>query len=142
MIAVYLILIFLSGILSDETDNDKDATILVYEQENVHPYYYFKYETSNGITREEEGNIERSETGEEILVIRGYFSFTGPDNVMYLRNYIADDKGHREDTVFLRNRINTPAITSLQGGGLGWTTLEEFVCLYKLEYFEHMDKKC
>ncbi|KAK4880442.1 hypothetical protein RN001_008588 [Aquatica leii] len=130
MIAVYLFLILLSGSLSDEIADSKNAKILVYDNENNITNYFFKYKTSNGITREEEGGITRSETGKEILVVRGYYSFIGPDNILYIRRYIADDNGYREQlstdnaklSASSRNRIGSPAIASLQGGGLGYSS--------------------
>ncbi|KAK4880475.1 hypothetical protein RN001_008621 [Aquatica leii] len=127
MIAVYLVLTLISGSLSDKIDDSKNAKVLEYENEIKYPNYYFIYKTSNGITREEEGEITRSETGKETLVVRGFYSFIGPDNFLYFRQYIADDKGYREkssvDKTILSTlstkRINTPAIASLQGGGFG-----------------------
>ncbi|KAF5298359.1 hypothetical protein FQR65_LT01137 [Abscondita terminalis] len=119
----FLILLYFNA--SGQSDDAKNAKILFFETVLNQPNeYFFKFETSDGINREESGKIVKSKSGEENFVVRGLYSYIGPDNVVHARSYVADDKGYRETVpeensspeVRLGNRIGTPAIVSLQGG--------------------------
>lgn len=50
-------------------------------------------ETSNGITAQEDGVLKNAGTDNEIYAVRGQFSYTGPDGVVYSVTYIADENG-------------------------------------------------
>ncbi|KAF5298354.1 hypothetical protein FQR65_LT01132 [Abscondita terminalis] len=102
---VYLFIVFICVVLSNETDDvEEDGS-----------NFSIKY-TSNGFTREETGKMMVSVTGDEVFVITGYYSYIGPNGKLNVRHYTCDDEGCRE---FSLRRINTNAIISLQGGGLG-----------------------
>lgn len=51
------------------------------------------YETSDGISRTEEGEIKNQGTDNEILVVRGTVSWVAPDGVRYTINFISDENG-------------------------------------------------
>lgn len=68
--------------------------ILSYENENNGDgSYKYSYETENGIKAEEQGELKNKGTDNEIQSVRGSYSYTGPDGVLYSVNYIADENG-------------------------------------------------
>ncbi|KAK5646568.1 hypothetical protein RI129_005032 [Pyrocoelia pectoralis] len=126
-----IVWVFLFKILN--ADDPKNARIISYENENHDPKkYHFKYETSDGIFREEYGEIVTVDN-KEILTVRGKYSYIGTNNVLYVVSYTADEKGYRAEKV--EQLLSTPgfappvgptavfissnAIKTLQGGGIG-----------------------
>lgn len=55
-------------------------------------YSYFSYETSNGISAEEEGNVLNEGSENESIAVRGQYSFV-IDGVTYTVTYVADENG-------------------------------------------------
>lgn len=55
--------------------------------------YFYRFETENKINAEEFGNIDKIDSQQEALKTNGYFSYTGPDNIIYSIMYTADEKG-------------------------------------------------
>lgn len=55
--------------------------------------FFFSYETSNGISSEESGEVKNEGREDESIAVRGQFSFVGPDGVTYTVQYIADENG-------------------------------------------------
>ncbi|XP_073942626.1 flexible cuticle protein 12-like [Choristoneura fumiferana] len=51
-------------------------------------------ETTNGIVEQREGNLVNQGTDDEALVVRGQFSYPGPDGVTYTVTYTADSTGY------------------------------------------------
>lgn len=49
--------------------------------------------TENGIKAEEQGELKNKGTDNEIQSVRGSYSYTGPDGVLYEVTYIADENG-------------------------------------------------
>ncbi|XP_063619219.1 flexible cuticle protein 12-like [Cydia splendana] len=73
---------------------DADAQVLKYDAENIGvDGYRFAYETSNGIKSEEQAQLNNAGTDNEAIAVRGSFSYTGPDGVVYTVTYIADENG-------------------------------------------------
>lgn len=86
--------------------------------------FYFSYETSNGLEREEEGTPALGKDNTPILRVKGFYSYySGNDKVKV--NYEADEDGYRESPapllVALPPQVAAPPglIASLVGGGLG-----------------------
>lgn len=46
-----------------------------------------------GIKAEEQGELKNKDTDNEIQSVRGSYSYTGPDGVLYTVTYIADENG-------------------------------------------------
>nr|XP_023024895.1 cuticle protein CP14.6-like isoform X1 [Leptinotarsa decemlineata] len=74
----------------------KDAVILRYDSDNigVGPYA-FAVETSDGLVKEERGELVDAGTNEPSSVVQGKYSYPGPDGVLYEVVYIADKDGFR-----------------------------------------------
>ncbi|CAD7004131.1 flexible cuticle protein 12 [Ceratitis capitata] len=74
-------------------DDSANAQILRYDNENIADGYKFGYETSDGVTRQEEAELKNVGTEQEAIVIRGSVSWVAPDGQTYTLNYIADENG-------------------------------------------------
>ncbi|XP_072939611.1 flexible cuticle protein 12-like [Epargyreus clarus] len=73
---------------------DADAQILRYDNDNIGvDGFNYAVETSNGIAASEQGQLVNPGTDNEAVVVRGEYSYTGPDGVLYRVTYIADEKG-------------------------------------------------
>ncbi|XP_011565051.2 flexible cuticle protein 12 [Plutella xylostella] len=72
----------------------KDATILRQNLDNIGvDGYNYAVETSDGKRQEEQGQLVNPGTENEALVVRGSYSYTGPDGVVYTVTYVADQNG-------------------------------------------------
>lgn len=58
--------------------------------------YSFRYETSNGIKREEFGRLKDlgGDQG-QVYIIDGSYGYIGPDGIEYRVKFVADEKGFR-----------------------------------------------
>lgn len=54
---------------------------------------FSSYETSNGISQQEQGQLQNAGSENESISVRGQFSYTGADGVVYTVTYIADENG-------------------------------------------------
>ncbi|XP_043950678.1 cuticle protein CP14.6 isoform X2 [Drosophila biarmipes] len=52
-----------------------------------------KFETSDGISREERATLKNPGTPEEAISVQGSVNWVGPDGVHYKLNYLADENG-------------------------------------------------
>ncbi|XP_055608268.1 flexible cuticle protein 12-like [Uranotaenia lowii] len=88
--------------LAAPLDDSKDAQILKYENDNIGvDGYKFLFETSDGHSRQEQAELKRLADDVEALVVRGSYSFTGPDGQVYTVNYIADENGFQPEGAHL-----------------------------------------
>lgn len=55
---------------------------------------FLRYGTQNGISRDEDLVINNKGTEEEEVVIKGQYSYTGPDGLIYTVHYTADRNGY------------------------------------------------
>lgn len=53
----------------------------------------YRFETSNGISQQEQGQLTNAGSENEAIAVRGSFSYTGADGVVYSVTYIADENG-------------------------------------------------
>ncbi|KAI5633477.1 insect cuticle protein domain-containing protein [Phthorimaea operculella] len=73
---------------------DADAQVLRYESDNIGvDGYKFAVETSNGISQQEQGQLVNAGSENEAIAVRGQYSYTGPDGVVYSVTYVADENG-------------------------------------------------
>ncbi|KAJ8978088.1 hypothetical protein NQ317_004622 [Molorchus minor] len=73
-------------------DNKNYKIIRLIEDVEQDGYHYL-YETENGILAEEEGHLANKGTENEAMKAKGFFTYTGPDDVVYRVEYIADENG-------------------------------------------------
>jgi hypothetical protein len=83
-------------------------------------------ETSDGFRHEQTGELRSPGTDDEALVMRGSYSYVGPDGVTYTVIYVADENGFQPEGEHLPasagvKKLGIPAAAqaSLIGGGLG-----------------------
>ena len=58
--------------------------------------FLYRYETSDGISRAEIGELKKIDDNEAI-VVRGTYSYTGADGSVYTVNYVADENGFQPE---------------------------------------------
>ncbi|XP_044752643.1 endocuticle structural glycoprotein ABD-5-like isoform X2 [Coccinella septempunctata] len=80
----------MSCVISAPVGNDADATIISYEYEQKENGYFFSYETSNGIKRQENAYTDEN----QVLRVNGYYAYIDKDNNPYRVNYVADENGY------------------------------------------------
>ncbi|XP_017783126.1 PREDICTED: flexible cuticle protein 12-like [Nicrophorus vespilloides] len=74
--------------------SDKDAVVVKNDLDNIGvDGYNWAYETSNGISANEQGQLNNAGTDNEVIAVRGQFSYIGKDGVSYTVTYIADENG-------------------------------------------------
>ncbi|XP_052872068.1 flexible cuticle protein 12-like [Anopheles cruzii] len=82
--------------------DERDAQVLKYENDNLGlDGYNFQYETSNNINRVESAQLKQFGEDVQALVVRGSYSYTGPDGQVYTVNYVADENGFQPEAAHL-----------------------------------------
>ncbi|XP_013139128.1 PREDICTED: flexible cuticle protein 12-like [Papilio polytes] len=86
--------LFVAAAMAAPTTIDGDAQIIVQNNDNigVGPYGY-EFQTSNGISQREQGQLKNVGTENEALEVQGQFSYTGTDGVVYSVTYTANELG-------------------------------------------------
>ncbi|KAJ8727295.1 hypothetical protein PYW07_001414 [Mythimna separata] len=86
--------LLVAAVVAKPASPDADAQILRYESDNIGvDGYNYAVETSNGISQQEQGTLKNAGTENEAVEVRGQFSYTGPDGVVYTVTYIANEDG-------------------------------------------------
>ncbi|XP_034481345.1 endocuticle structural glycoprotein ABD-5 [Drosophila innubila] len=77
------------------SDDATAETVRLESDNNGVDKYSFAYETSNGITRNEEGVLKSAEgDAEGVLAVHGSTSWTAPDGKKYEISFTADETGY------------------------------------------------
>ena len=83
-------------------------------------------ETSDGFRHEQTGELRSVDQEGETIVMKGSYSYVGPDGVTYTVVYIADENGFQPEGEHIpasagvkKLGIPSAAQASLIGGGLG-----------------------
>ncbi|TKX27927.1 flexible cuticle protein 12-like [Spodoptera litura] len=80
----------------------KDAVIVRYDNDNIGVEgYNYAVETSDGKSAQEQGVLKNVGSENEAIEVRGQFSYTGPDGVVYAVNYIANELGFQPEGAHL-----------------------------------------
>ncbi|XP_061394861.1 endocuticle structural glycoprotein SgAbd-5-like isoform X1 [Musca vetustissima] len=78
----------------DADHDEHDAQILRQEVENNGvDKYNFAYDTSNGISRQEAGELKTTDDG-SVIIMQGSTSWTAPDGKKYEISFVADEFGY------------------------------------------------
>ncbi|XP_058460930.1 flexible cuticle protein 12-like [Malaya genurostris] len=79
-------------------DDSRSAQILKYDSENIGiDGYRFEFETSDGTARQEQAELRNAGTDTESIVVRGSYSYIGPDGTQYVISYVADENGFQPE---------------------------------------------
>lgn len=70
-----------------------NVLIISFKGLNDKCFFFKSFETSDGISRQEEGHLIDQGTDNEGISVRGSYSYIGDDNKIYTVNYIADRNG-------------------------------------------------
>ncbi|KAH0561695.1 endocuticle structural glycoprotein ABD-4-like [Cotesia glomerata] len=98
MYKLAVILGLVSVVLSAPVDDTTTPVPIVkFEQDGPNPdgSYSFSYEGGNGVKAEEAGSLVQSANSEsgQAMSVKGSFSYTGEDGVVYNIVYVADENG-------------------------------------------------
>ncbi|ENN78644.1 hypothetical protein HUJ04_002900 [Dendroctonus ponderosae] len=84
---------------------DAQAQVLKYDSDNAGiDGYNFAFETSNGISQQEQGTLQNAGSENESIAVRGSFTYTGADGVVYTVTYIADENGFQPQGAHLPSK--------------------------------------
>ncbi|KAH8342515.1 larval cuticle protein 65Ag1-like [Drosophila kikkawai] len=70
-----------------------EATVLRSESDVGPEGYNYALETSDGTSKQEQGQLKNIGTENEAIAVKGTFSYVGDDGQIYTVNYIADENG-------------------------------------------------
>ncbi|XP_050343785.1 flexible cuticle protein 12-like [Nymphalis io] len=94
--------LFVAAAVAAPATPDGDAKIVRYDSDNIGiDRYAYQVETSNGISQSENGQLNNVGTENEALEVRGQYSYTGPDGVVYAVTYIANENGFQAEGAHL-----------------------------------------
>ncbi|XP_026328697.1 endocuticle structural glycoprotein ABD-5-like [Hyposmocoma kahamanoa] len=72
----------------------RDVQILRFDNDNNGlGNYRWAFDQSDGTRHEQRGELTNQGRENEALVVRGQYSWIGPDGVTYIVTYVADDQG-------------------------------------------------
>ncbi|BFF99387.1 larval cuticle protein 65Ag1-like [Drosophila madeirensis] len=72
---------------------DEGAQIVRSDSDVGPESFNYAYETSNGISAQEQGQLKNIGTEEEAISVQGSYRFVADDGVTYEVTYIADENG-------------------------------------------------
>lgn len=99
---IVLLAFAVTACIAAPVDDSSNAQILRYENENIGiDGYKFAYETSDGVSRQEEAQLQNAGSENEALAVRGSVTWTAPDGQVFTLNYVADENGYRPEGDFL-----------------------------------------
>ncbi|CAH1117686.1 unnamed protein product [Phaedon cochleariae] len=76
------------------SDKAESARILKYDFDNIGTgSYRFGFESSDGIKRQETGEVHNEGSTHQFVKVAGSYSYLGPDGHLYEVRYTADDQG-------------------------------------------------
>ncbi|XP_019872726.1 flexible cuticle protein 12-like [Aethina tumida] len=94
MKVVAVLFAVLAVALAAPANPDAEAQVLRSELDNIGvDGFKWGYETSNGISADETGELINAGSENEAVAVRGSFQYVGPDGVTYKVTYIADENG-------------------------------------------------
>ncbi|XP_013141191.1 PREDICTED: endocuticle structural glycoprotein SgAbd-5-like [Papilio polytes] len=79
--------------------SETEAKIVEYKNDNDGlGNYFFRYVTSNGITRQETSRLINSGQSDEHIAVEGYYSYKDLEGLLHTVYYKADTNGYKTST--------------------------------------------
>ncbi|CAK1604170.1 unnamed protein product [Parnassius mnemosyne] len=118
--AVTIFVLFIHNVKGASITPESQAETVEYQNTNDgNGNYFFRFVTSNGITRQESGRLVNAGQPDEHVNVEGFYSYTDSDGVLQKIYYTADANGYSIRTKPpLANRNFSPSasvIASLLG---------------------------
>ena len=83
-------------------DDSKNAQVLRYENDNIGvDGYKFAFETSDGVSKTEQGELKTFGPESAAVVVRGSYNYVAADGQTYTVNYVADENGFQPEGAHL-----------------------------------------
>ncbi|XP_044313583.1 larval cuticle protein 65Ag1-like isoform X1 [Drosophila rhopaloa] len=79
----------------------QEAEILRSESDVGPESFKYDLKTSDGTSKQEEGQLKNAGTEQEAIAVKGSFSFVADDGQTYTVNYIADENGFQPQSAHL-----------------------------------------
>ncbi|XP_055373370.1 flexible cuticle protein 12-like [Condylostylus longicornis] len=93
-IAIVFVMVFAVVAFAAPLDNSQNAQILRNDFDNIGvDGYKFAYETSDGISRQEQAQVKNIGTENEAISVSGTVSWVADDGQTYTLTYVADENG-------------------------------------------------
>ncbi|XP_049866015.1 larval cuticle protein 1-like [Pectinophora gossypiella] len=94
---VVIVALALVGLAAAASVSDEAAQIIRSEFEQTAGGYVYSYETDNGLSRQETGEVKQALDEEnkphDVVVVRGSYSYTDPEGKPQTITYVADETG-------------------------------------------------
>ncbi|XP_050310059.1 flexible cuticle protein 12-like [Anthonomus grandis grandis] len=93
-VVIVLVALVAVAVAAPQNPADAQAQVLRNDLDNIGvDKFSYGYETSNGISAQEQGQVVNAGSENEAIAVRGSFQYTGPDGQLYSVQYVADENG-------------------------------------------------
>ncbi|KAE8573237.1 cuticle protein CP14.6-like [Halyomorpha halys] len=104
----WILLILGVELVHGQQSPNNDVILFSERENNYDGTYKYRYQTSNGISVEEEGFLNNPETEEEAQTARGSYSYTAPNGQVITVKWYADETGFHAEGAHIPGGGGTP----------------------------------
>ncbi|XP_045453100.1 endocuticle structural glycoprotein SgAbd-5-like [Melitaea cinxia] len=80
--------------LTAAAPQDPNPAYILKQDSNVNPEgYNFEFETSDGISRQEQGTLKQISEDHKAIEVQGNYKYTAPDGLIYTVSFVANEHG-------------------------------------------------
>ncbi|XP_014278626.1 cuticle protein CP14.6-like [Halyomorpha halys] len=101
MTVIWSVLILGVALAQCQKTPNNDVILSSINENNHDGSYKYSYQTSNGISVEEEGSLKNRGTEGEAQTSRGRYSYTAPDGQVITVNWYADETGFHAESAHI-----------------------------------------
>ncbi|CAH2094531.1 unnamed protein product [Euphydryas editha] len=92
--SVQVLCVFALVALAVTAPQDPNPAYILKQDSDVNPEgYHFEFETSDGISRQEQGTLKQVSEDHKAIEVHGSYKYTAPDGLIYTVNFVADEHG-------------------------------------------------
>ncbi|CAG9768703.1 unnamed protein product [Ceutorhynchus assimilis] len=94
---IVLSALIVTTVLAQRGGGDPKQAQIIRSESDIQPEgsYQFAYETDNGISAQEQGNIQPQGPEQALKSVQGQFQFLTPENEQIQISYVADENGYQ-----------------------------------------------